>query len=299
MQCCNLTEVNVSNIEAQEDLNERVQAATIIGTLQASYTDFHYLRDEWTRNCERDALLGVSMTGIASMKVFDYDIEEASKVAVETNKEWTSKLGINKAARITTVKPAGTTSLVLGTSSGIHAWHSKYYLRRIRINKNESLYTYLSIYHPELIEDEFFNPDTTAVITIPQKAPEGATTREEAAIELLNRVNNIYNSWVKPGFSNGYNHHNVSCTVSIKDNEWDEVRDWMWINRNNYSGISILPYSDHSYKQAPFEECTEEVYEALYQHLKTIDLSKVIEINDNTDLSGEVACGGINGCEIK
>lgn len=222
-----MTEVNVSDIESQGDLNDRVETATIIGTLQASYTDFHYLRDDWRKNCEKDALLGVSMTGIASMKVFDYNIEEAAKIAVKTNDEWSKKLNINKAARITTVKPAGTTSLVLGTSSGIHAWHNDYYLRRMRINKNESLYSYLKIYHPDLIEDEYFTPKTTAVISIPQKAPDGAVTRKESSIELLTRVSNIYNNWIKPGFRNGYNQHNVSCTVSIKDDEWDEVRDWM------------------------------------------------------------------------
>jgi len=296
-QMCNLTEVNVSNIKSQKDLNDRVKAATIIGTLQASYTDFHYLRDSWRKNCEKDALLGVSMTGIASMNVFDYNISEAADLAVKINKEFANKIGIKPAARVTTVKPAGTTSLVLGTSSGIHAWHDKYYWRRMRINKNEAIYTYLSIYHPELLEDDYFNPDTTAVISVPQKAPEGSVTREESALDLLNRVHSITDKWVKPGFNTGYNQHNVSCTVSIRDNEWDEVANWMWINRDLYSGISVLPHSDHSYKQAPFESCTEEEYNNAIESLNNIDLSKVVETYDNTDLQGELACSGGN-CEI-
>lgn len=297
-QFCNLTEINVSNIESQEDLNNRVKAATIIGTLQASYVDFHYLRDTWKRNCEKDALLGVSMTGIASMNIFDYNIEEAAKLAVSVNKKYAEIIGINPAARITTVKPAGTTSLVLGTSSGIHAWHDKYYWRRMRINKNESLYTYLSLYHPELLEDDYFNPETTSVITIPQKSPDGSVTREESALDLLNRVHTITDKWVKPGFNSGYNQHNVSCTVSIKEDEWDEVANWMWINRDVYSGIAILPYSGHSYKQAPFESCTEEEYNEASKYLEEIDLTKVIEIMDNTNLQGELACSGGN-CEVK
>ncbi len=208
--CCNLTEINVSDIESQEDLNNRTRAAAIIGTLQASYTDFHYLRDSWRVNCEKDALLGISMTGISSMKVFDYNITEAANVAIGTNEEFANKIGINKAARLTTVKPAGTTSLVLGTSSGIHAWHDKFYWRRMRINKNESIYPYLTGNNPELIEDDYFNPKTTAIIKIPQKAPEGAVLRSEPALSLLDRVKRVMEQWVMPGFRSGYNHNNVS-----------------------------------------------------------------------------------------
>lgn len=297
-QFCNLTEVNVSDIDSQEELNNRVKAASIIGTLQAGYTNFHYLRDSWRINTENDALLGVSMTGIASMAVFKFNLEEAAKIVIDTNKIIAKNIGIKKAARSTTVKPAGTTSLVLGTSSGIHAWHDEYYLRRIRVNKNESIYTYLSIYAPELLEDDFFKPHDTAIIKVPQKAPEGSVVRSETAIDLLNRVSKISKEWVIPGFSKGYNQHNVSCTVSIKDEEWEDVKNWMWNNREIYSGISLLPYSDHSYIQAPFETCTKETYEELSKHLNFIDLSKVVEIVDMTDLKSEAACGG-GGCEIK
>ena len=299
MQLCNLCEVNVSDITSQEELNARVSAAAVIGTLQASYTNFHYLRNEWKVNSEKDALLGISLTGIASNTVFNYSLEEAAKVVNNSNAITASAIGINSAARTTTVKPAGTTSLVFGTSSGIHAWHDAYYLRRIRVGKNEAIYTYLSLYHPELLEDCEKYPETTSIIKIPQKAPEGATTREETALELLQRVEKVTKEWVNPGFKKGYNQHNVSCTVSVKDNEWDEVRDWMWENRDIYSGISVLPHSDHTYTQAPFETCTKEVYEDLVKHLKSIDLSKVVEIVDGTDLKGEAACGGGGGCEIK
>lgn len=294
-----MSEVNVSNIESQEDLNNRVIAATIIGTLQAGYTNFHYLRDSWKKNTENDALLGVSMTGIASMQLFNFNIEEAALLAIDTNKRIAKQIGIKPAARVTTVKPAGTTSLVLGTASGIHAWHDKYYLRRIRISKNESIYTYLSIYAPELLEDDLDKPQFSAIIKVPQKAPEGAVTREESAMDLLERVNLMNKLWVNPGFTKGYNQHNVSCTVSIKPEEWDTVKDWLWENRANYSGISLLPHSDHTYVQAPFETCTKEVYEILSKSLHSIDLTKVIEIMDMTDLKGEAACGGGGNCEIK
>lgn len=296
--CCNLTEVNVSNIESQQDLNDRVKAATIIGTLQASYTDFHYLRDSWRINCEKDALLGVSMTGIASMKVFNYSLEEAAIIAVNVNAEYADRIGIKHAARITTVKPAGTTSLVLGTSSGIHAWHDNYYWRRMRINKNESIYEYLLRNNPELLEDDYFSPSTTSIIKIPQKAPEGSIIRNESAIDLLSRVKAVTEQWINPGFRSGYNQHNVSCTVSIRDNEWNEVAEWMWDNRKTYSGIAVLPHDNHSYVQAPFESCTKEEYEEAIVHLKNIDLTKVIEDNDKTSLAGEIACGGSGSCEI-
>lgn len=299
MQFCNLCEVNVSDLESQQDFNNRVKAASIIGTLQASYTNFHYLRNDWKVNSEKDALLGISLTGIASNSVFNFNLIEAADIVAQTNEIIAISIGINKSARLTTVKPAGTTSLVFGTSSGIHAWHDKYYLRRIRVGKNEAICTYLSIYHPELIEDCEKYPETTSIIKIPQKAPENSAIRTETALELLDRVEAITKCWVNPGFRKGYNQHNVSCTVSIKDNEWNEVRDWMWNNRDIYSGISVLPYSDHTYTQAPFESCTKEVYEELSKSLHSIDLSKVVEIVDGTDMKNEAACGGVTGCEIK
>ena len=296
-QFCNLCEVNASDVESQEDLNERVKVASFLGTLQAGYTDFHYLREVWRRTTEKDALVGVSMTGIGSGKVLKLDTTEAANVASSENERVAKLIGINSAARVTTVKPAGTTSLTLGTSSGIHAWHNDFYLRRIRVGKNESLYTYLAINHPDLVEDEFFRAHDTAVITIPQKAPEGAILRTESALDLLERVKKISTEWVKPGHRNGYNTHNVSATISVKEEEWEEVAKWMWRERKHYNGLSVLPFSDHTYKQAPFEDCTEEQYEELMKALTEVDLSKVVEIEDMTDLAGEIACAG-GACEI-
>ena len=296
-QFCNLTEVNVSNIESQEDLNTRVKAAAFIGTLQAGYTDFHYLRPIWQRTTEKDALIGVSMTGIGSGVVLGYDMSKAANVVKDENERVANLIGINPAARTTCVKPAGTTSLTLGTSSGIHAWHNDYYIRRIRVGKNEAIYTYLAINHPELIEDEYFRPHDTAVISIPQKAPSGAILRTESSFDLLERVKKVSEEWIVPGHRNGNNTHNVSATVSIKDGDWDAVGEWMWDNRNSYNGLSVLNYDGGTYTQAPFEDCTKEDYERLMKSLHDVDLSKVIELTDETDLKGELACAG-SSCEI-
>ena len=296
-QFCNLCEVNVSDVVDQDDLNARVKAATFIGTLQASYTSFHYLRPVWQRTTEKEALIGVGMTGIGSGAAQKLDLKEAAKIVKEENERVAKLLGINTAARCTTIKPSGTSSLTLGTSSGIHAWHNDYYIRRIRVGKNEAIYTYLSINHLELVEDEYFRPHDTAVISVPQKAPQGSILRYESALDLLNRVKFFYQNWIKPGHRSGQNTHNISATISIKDDQWEEVGKWMWENRKFYNGLSVLPYADHTYKQAPFEDCTEEKYEEMLQHLHSVDLSKIVELVDNTDLKGEAACAG-GACEI-
>lgn len=296
-QFCNLTEVNVSNVVSQEDYEDRVRAATFIGTLQAGYTDFHYLRPIWQRTTEKDALIGISMTGIGSGAVLGLNMKSAAKVVKEENEKVANMIGINKAARTTTVKPAGTTSLTLGTSSGIHAWHNDYYIRRIRVGKNEAIYSYLVQNHPELVEDEYFRPHDTAVIGIPQKAPEGSILRNESPIQLLERVKKVQQEWIKPGHRSGSNAHNVSATISIREHEWPAVGEWMWENKEHYNGLSVLPYDSGTYKQAPFEDCTKEKYEELMQSLKDVDLSKIVELNDDTDLSGELACAG-GACEI-
>ena len=293
-QFCNLCEVNVSNIESQEDFEERVKAAAFIGTLQAGYTDFHYLRDVWKRTTEKDALIGVSMTGIGSGVVLGYDMKAAAEAVKEENTRVAGIIGINPAARATTVKPAGTTSLTLGTSSGIHAWHNDYYIRRVRVGKNEAIYTYLSIYHPELIEDEVFRPHDTAVISVPQKAPEGSILRHESPFQLLERIKKVSQEWIRHGHRTGQNTHNVSATISLKEDEWDLAGEWMWNNRKYYNGLSVLPYNGGTYQQAPFEDCDEETYERMMKSLSNIDLTKVVELTDNTDLSGELACAGGN-----
>ena len=297
-QFCNLCEVNVSDITTQEDLNERVKAASFIGTLQAGYTNFHYLRPIWQRTTEKDALIGVGMTGIGSGSAQKFDLKQAADLVKETNLIVAKQIKINASARCTTIKPSGTSSLVLGTSSGIHAWHNDHYIRRIRVGKNEAIYSYLAIYHPELLEDEYFRPHDTAVISVPQKAPAGSIFRNESAIELLERVKSFYSNWVKTGHRTGQNTHNISATVSIKPDEWETVGEWMWDNKSFYNGLSVLPYNGGTYIQAPFEDCSEEKYEEMLKSLTGINLSKVIELVDNTDLSGELACAG-GACEIQ
>jgi len=296
-QFCNLCEVNASDIESQEDFNNRVKAAAFIGTLQAGYTDFHYLRDVWRETTEKDALIGVSMTGIGSGTVLGYDMTKAAQLVKRENTRVAKAIGINPAARCTTVKPAGTTSLALGTSSGIHAWHNDYYVRRIRVGKNESIYKYLVENHPDLIEDEFFRPHDTAVISIPQKAPEGSILRTESPFQLLERIKKVATEWVTPGHRKGSNTHNVSATVSLKAEEWETAGEWMWDNRKYYNGLSVLPFDGGTYTQAPFEDIDEGTYINMLQHLTDINLENVLESEDNTDLSGELACAG-GACEI-
>ena len=153
------------------------------------------------------------------------------------------------------------------------------------------------IHHPELIEDDFFRPHDTAIISVPQKAPEGAIMRTESALDLLERVKLFYQGWIKPGHRTGQNTHNISATISIKADEWGTVGKWMWENRKFYNGLSVLPYSDHTYTQAPFEDCTKEKYEELMGSLSNIDLLQVVELVDNTNLKGEAACAG-GACEV-
>lgn len=294
---CNLTEVNVSDLKSQEDYEARCRAASFIGTIQASYTDFHYLRPVWQRNTEKDALIGVSMTGIASGTVLDLDMESAAAAVDEENRRVSKILGINTAARLTTTKPSGSSSLVLGVSSGVHAWHSEFYVRRIRVGKNEAIYKYLERNHPLMIEDEYFRPHDTAIISVPQAAPAGAITRQETAIDFLERVKQVNTKWVSAGHKRGANKNNVSATVTLKEDEWDDVGEWLWANRNTYSGISVLPEDGGTYTQAPFEKITEEEYNTLVKELTRINLDNVYEEKDNTDLKGAMACTA-GQCEI-
>ena len=298
-QFCNLCEVNVSNVVDQADLNARVEAAAFIGTLQAAYTDFHYLRDIWRKTTEKDALLGVGMTGIGSGAVLGLDLKVAADIAKNENIRIAEIIGVNKAARVTTVKPSGTSSLVLGTSSGIHAWHNDYYIRRIRVGKNEAIYTHLAIHHPELVEDDFFKPTIQAVISVPQRAPEGSILRTEDVIDMLERVKLFNTKWVKRGHRKGANTNNVSATVSVKTDEWEKVGKWMWENKETFNGLSVLPYfsADTTYPQLPFEDITKEKFNEMVQHLHGLDLSQVVEFDDNTALADQAACAG-GACEI-
>lgn len=295
-QFCNLCEVNVSDILSQEDLNERAQAAAFLGTLQAGFTNFHYLREVWKTTTEQDALIGVGMTGIASGRVEQFDLQEAAESAKKMNLKTSARIGIEFAARTTTIKPSGTTSLVLGTSSGIHAWHNDFYLRRVRIGKNEALYQYLYIQHPELLEDDLLN-SKQAIIRIPQQAPEGSILRSEDVMDLLHRIKKFNTEWVRHGFRRGNNANNVSATVSIPDGDWQRVGEWMWENKASYNGLSVLPFDNGNYKQAPFEDITKEEFEALEKSLKAIDLTGVYEDEDETDHKAEAACAG-GACAI-
>jgi ribonucleoside-diphosphate reductase alpha chain len=312
-QFCNLCELNVSNISSQEDLNERASAAAFFGTLQAGFTDFHYLRPIWSKTTQKDALLGIGQTGIASGQVLKYNLGEASEWAKSTNSTISKAIGINEAARITCVKPSGTTSLVLGTSSGIHAWHNDYYLRTMRFNKNEDIAAYLMVNHPELCEDDQLRPTDTLCVRIPVKAPEGSILRTETAIDTLERVKKFSKEWILPGHVSGENTHNVSATISIDKNrkypfhvemgevwekdEWEVVGEWMWDNKEFYNGLSVLPYFGGSFIQAPFEDITKEEYERRIESVKEIDLTKVIEMDDSVDFTAIAACAG-GSCDI-
>lgn len=297
-QFCNLCEVNVSDIENQEDLNNRVAVASFFGTLQAGFTDFHYLRDVWRQTTQKDALLGIGMTGIGSGVILNANLEYAANTAKVVNRMISATTGINEASRITCIKPSGTTSCVLGTASGIHAWHAPFYLRTLRFGKNEDIASYMMVNHPELCEDDVLRPNDTICVRIPIKAPEGSIFRTETAIDTLERVKKFSLEWILPGHINGDNTHNVSATVSIKTDEWETVGDWMWTNRDVYNGLSVLPYWDHTYQQAPFEDITEEEYNKRIEALHALDLTKVQEIDDNVEFSQVAACAG-GSCSVE
>lgn len=289
---CNLTTFNVSDVFTQKELNNRARVASFIGTLQAAYTDFHYLRAGWKRNTERDALLGVSPTGIAVEHIDSLDFREAAEVVLRENERVAKLIGINRATRTCTCKPSGTSSLTLATSSGIQAWHDKYYIRRIRVFKHEAIYKYMKKNMGDLVEDDFYQPNTQAVINIPVAAPEGAITKDEPTINLLERIKKFNVEWIRTGHRQGANYHNVSATVYVKNDEWDEVGRWMWDNREYYNGITVLPYDGGTYKQMPFESCSRETYEEMMKKIGEIDLSRVSEIEDHTSLLDQAACAG-------
>lgn len=297
-QFCNLTEINADGAGTQEELNHRARVASFFGTLQAGVTDFHYLRPIWRKTTEKDALIGVGITGICNGDILPLNLEEASYITRCENERVAGIIGINKAARCTVIKPSGTTSCVVGTSSGIHAWHSKYYIRNMQCAVGDDLYNYFTEYHPQLIKVMDYDPKS-AVIGIPQKAPDTAILREdETALSMLERVKRFNVEWVRQGHRSGDNTNNVSATVYIKSEEWKEVGEWMWSNRDYYNGLSVLPYDGGTYADAPFQECTEGLYFNKLQHLDSIDMSRLTEKDDNTDLSGELACSGGN-CEVK
>jgi ribonucleoside-diphosphate reductase alpha chain len=315
-QFCNLCEINASNIESQDDLNNRARIASFFGTLQAGFTDFHYLRPIWKKTTEEDALIGIGMTGIASGEVLKYNLTDTADWVDLQNQSISGKIGINTAARQTLIKPSGTTSCVVGSSSGIHGWHDKYYLRTIRLGKGEDLASYLIVNHPELVEDDELRPHDTLCVRIPIKAPEGAILRYETAIDLLERVKKFSTEWIKPGHITGINTHNVSATISINKetiyyeeskvyskygfkavDEWERVGMWMWENKDTYNGLSVLPFDGGTYVQPPFETISKEEYDRRVKHIKGIDLTQVIEYDDLVNFGEIAACSG-GACEV-
>jgi ribonucleoside-triphosphate reductase (thioredoxin) len=298
-QFCNLTTINQTGIRNEKDFLNRVYAATLVGTLQASYSSFDYLRPIWQNTTEREALLGVSFTGIADNAgiVTPELLQKGAALALEVNEKYARKLGINLAARIATVKPEGSASCVVGSSSGIHARHADHYIRRVRMNKDDALAVYLKAAIPDLVEDDMFS-STGVVVSIPQESPKGAITRhQETALSLLDRVLMYRKNWIEPTHRSGLNKHNVSVTISVQEHEWDTLREEMWKHRDSYSGISLLPFDNGSYSQAPFEDCTKEKYEQMSKLVKEIDLRLVKEEVDNTSRIETLACQGGN-CEI-
>ena len=233
------------------------------------------------------------MTGIASNKIFQYDLKAMSTIAVKVNKETAEKIGINNAARVTCVKPSGTTSCILGTSSGIHAWHSDYFIRRCEFSGNNSIVEFFNTHYPTLIKPLKRLPGSYA-IEIPCKSPTGSITRHnETAHSLLERVKKVTNNWILPGHMSGVNTHNVSTTIYIRDNEWEEVGNWIWDNKGGFNGMAVLPFDGGSYTEAPFEDITKETYESLISNIPdSIDWEKLLEEDDSTKFSQEIACAG-------
>jgi len=302
---CNLTEINGGFIESEEHFFKLSEIASFFGTLQAGFTDFHYIRNVWKKHTEKDSLVGVGMTGICNGNILELReqnkniLKEGAKIVKDENERVANIIGIKKAARTTTVKPAGTTSCVLGTSSGIHAWHSQKYIRNMQCTVGDDLYNFFMDKHPSLIKVMDYQPNS-AVIGIPQEKPEGGVNRQdETALDMLDRIKVFNQEWVREGHRSGSNFNNVSATVSVRNDEWDGVGEWMWENRFIYSGLSVLPFDDHTYKDAPFMEVSDEEFEEKLNYIKThkIDLTQIIEEEDNTSQKDNLACSG-GSCEI-
>lgn len=291
-QYCNLTEVVVRADDTLETLKDKIRIATILGTFQSTLTDFKYLRKIWKDNTEEERLLGVSLTGIYDGPLFqDFELEEMKNVAIKTNKEYADILKIPVSTAITCVKPSGTVSQLVDAASGIHPRHSKFYIRTIRGDKKDPLTKFL-IDAGIPAEDDVMKPKDTVVFSFPQKAPEEATTRKEikSAIEHLEMWLMYQRHWCE---------HKPSVTISVKDNEWLDVAAWVYKHFDEMSGVSFLPYSDHTYKQAPYQECTVQEYEDMRLKMpQELDWSKLSELEDNTIATQELNCSA-GGCEIK
>lgn len=298
-QFCNLTEINIAAAEDKYALRSMVWAATVLGTLQAGFTNFNYIHPDWSKNAREDALLGVGMTGQAERpELMTAEIlADLADYSKHVNKHIASLIGINPAKRIGTVKPSGTTSTVLGTTSGIHAAHAPYYFRRIRIAKIDPVAQYLQSVLPlDCIEQSDWETHNL-IFKMPIKTT-GITRHDETALELAERSKLVRNTWITASHRDGENYHNVSLTINYKQHEEQELKDWMWENREYYGGISLLPFSDATYMYAPFEECTEEQYNALEAILPDVDLSTVQYAEKDDGRESSASCeGGL--CELK
>lgn len=296
-QFCNLTEVVVRSTDNYADLERKVRLATTLGTFQSTLTDFKYLRDIWRRNTEEERLLGVSLTGILDHPILGRDsegclwLERLKSVAIETNRELAKKLGIQPSVAITCVKPSGTVSQLVDSASGIHPRHSPYYIRTVRGDIKDPLTQFLiDVGVPS--EPDHMAPHSTVVFSFPQKAPDSATCREDlSAIEHLEIWRNIQEHWCE---------HKPSITVNVRESEWVAVSSWVWDNFDVLSGVAFLPFSEHTYKQAPYQECDEDTYLKLIEdsppHIPWERLQEY-EKDDNTTGSQEYACSS-GFCEI-
>lgn len=311
VQFCNLTSINGAKTDSKEKFVENARYAALIGTLQAGYTDFPYLSRAAKRITEQESLLGVSITGIMdNPKILLNDVyqKKAALAAVETNEIWANKIKINPAARITCVKPEGTSSIVLGAASGIHPHHAKEYFRRIQCNKLDNVYNFFKIYNPDLCEESVWSANKSDdVVTFPIKAPEGAIVKEDlTAIKHLEIIRGTQENWVNFGTSKSNKKnikHSVSCTVLVDTHEWDDVVNYLYTNRNYFTAVSLLPKTgDKIYKQAPMEAVLtkddELRFKKLEKELQSVDFSKLEETHDETKLQEEAACAG-GQCEVK
>jgi ribonucleoside-diphosphate reductase alpha chain len=292
---CNLTEINAAVCENEFDFAQAAYYATVLGTFQAALTNFNYVKPRWKQIAEQDALLGVSITGQAQNweNLKRWDLAEIADMTRLWNKELAHELGINHAARITTTKPSGTTSTVLGTTAGIHGAYAPYYLRRVRIAKDDPLAVYLSNSLPsELVETDEFQPSLNC-IALPIQMP-GIVASKESCIEQLERAKYIQENWIKPGHDRGPNMHNVSLTCYYRGEQDQKDLDvWMWNNRDSYAGISLLPLDENTYVQAPYEAISKERYEELLGKVLSceLDLSEV-QYEQKHDLRAQTS-----GCE--
>ena len=290
----------VRSSDSFEDLKRKVELATILGTIQSTLTNFQFLSEEWKKNTEEERLLGVSLTGIMDHPVlsgntydmFDwgnlsYVLSDLRDHARSVNEEWAKRLGIPPSTSITCVKPSGTVSQLVDSASGIHARHNPYYIRRIRMDKKDPIYKFLKE-KGVTVEDEAFRPESTAVFSFPMKAPEGAVYRNDrTAIEQLELWLTYQRHWCE---------HKPSVTISVKDDEWMKVGAWVWEHFDEMSGVSFLPFSDHTYQQAPYEDITKEQYESMLVEYD-INWEEFVETEDNTEGAQQLAC--VSGvCEI-